>query len=329
MFDIISVGGATVDLFVNTSSELITISNGSLKEDLLAYPVGSKILIKSIERRFGGGGFNTAVSLSRLNLKTGFLCCLGRDNNSSLILKRIKSEKINFLGYRTDKPSGFSIVLDSIDEDRTILSFRGSNDFFDFKRVNKNKLKTKWFYISSFTEHGLNSINELVDFAVKHNIKLAFNPSTYLAKLGFRKLKKIITNLNVLVLNKEEAGYITEEPNVEEMLLKLKKYVKDVVVITDGKNGAFCYDGSDFYRANILKVKVLETTGAGDAFSSTFVYSTIKGYNITKRLQLAMINSSSVVKHMGAQEILLKERDLLNASKRRRVKIKKSKRFID
>jgi sugar/nucleoside kinase (ribokinase family) len=53
-----------------------------------------------------------------------------------------------------------------------------------------------------------------------------------------------------------------------------------------------------------------ERTGAGDAFTSTFVAALIKGSNIEGALQWAPINSMSVVQYVGAQEGLLNQRQM-------------------
>ena len=331
MFDVITVGGAVVDFFIKTHPEIITIDNRRVlhREELIAYPVGSKILIDSVNKNFGGGAFNAAVSFSHLGLKTGFLGCLGRDSNGVSILHRMGEEKIEFLGHFSDVENGFSIILDSYDEERTILTFRGSNDLFDFNKVDKSKLKTRWFYISSFTKAGFKSFKKLVDFAVRNEVKLAFNPSTYLAKMGFERLRKIITNLDILVLNRVEAEFISNEKFVKNMLLWLKDYVRRVVVVTDGKNGAFAFDGELFYRVRVPKVRVRETTGAGDAFSSTFVYGMMKRDDVVFSLKAAMLNSMSVVSHLGAQNILLSESELLRSLTRKRIVVRSSKSFID
>jgi len=331
MFDIICIGGAVIDLFVNTASELITINDNILsrKENLIAYPVGSKLLIKDFKKDFGGGAFNAAVSFSRLNLKTGFLGCLSKDENGRAILKKMIEENIEFLGHFSNEPNGFSIVLDSRDEERTILTYRGCNESFDFKRIDKDKIRTKWFYLSSLHGKSFESSKKIVDFAIKNKNKIAFNPGTYLARLGFNELRKIIENLNILVLNKQEAQLISEREDVKEQMVFLKNFVKDAVVVTDGKNGAYAYDSNYFYRSRVPKVKVKETTGAGDAFSSSFVYGMIKKADVEFALKCGICNSISVVQNFGAQNILLKEKELLKRIKNYNNLVKKSKNFID
>ena len=73
MYDIITVGSSTVDVFVNTDSELIKIKTAKSEEELIAYPAGTKLIIKDLNFTIGGGGTNTAVAFSRLGFKVGYL----------------------------------------------------------------------------------------------------------------------------------------------------------------------------------------------------------------------------------------------------------------
>jgi len=99
------------------------------------------------------------------------------------------------------------------------------------------------------------------------------------------------------------------------MLHQLKTYVKDVVIITDGKKGAYAFDGENFYYAPIFPTKRVSSLGAGDAFASTFCASCIMGHDILTSLELASINSGYVVTFYGAQEGLLPLDKLLEIKK--------------
>ena len=98
------------------------------------------------------------------------------------------------------------------------------------------------------------------------------------------------------------------------MMKKFKKYVKDLVIITDGAKGAYAYDGDKFYYAPIFPTKRVSSLGAGDAFASTFCASIIKGKDILTALEFAAINSGHVVTCYNAQDGLLKYDKLVELS---------------
>lgn len=323
MYDTITVGSATFDVFVNTKSELIKIKTSSSEDDLIAYPSGSKILIKELRFTTGGGGTNTAVSLARLGHKTAYLGSLGNDENGKKILDLLKKEKIDFIGKLINDTTGYSIILDSIEHDRTILTYKGANDKLKFSDINLKKLKTKWFYFSSMISESFKTLEKLAEFAEKNKINIAFNPSTYLAKKGIDYLKKILTRTSILILNNEEALLLVGKNNVKTMLKELYKLGPEIIIITDGKKAINAYDGKNIYVLIPNKIRVVESTGAGDAFASSFLSGMIKKNNVDFALRLGLVNSESVIQKSGAKNKLLKYREALEIIKKSPIKIKK------
>jgi ribokinase len=303
MYDIITVGSSTIDAFLKTDASQSEIMNIHHHMDL-CYPLGAKILVKDLEFFTGGGGTNTAVAFSRFGLKTAFFGNVGSDQNGEMILNELHREHVDFIGTR-GTTAGYSVILDAVAHDRTIFTYRGCSD--DLSMPAKN-MDTKWFYFSSMLNQGLNVQKKLVQHAKKKGIKIAYNPSLYLAKKGFTYLKTIIKNTDILVCNKEEANALlnTEEENVYHLLQKLKSVGPHIVVITDGKNGVHCLDNSMFYHIPAGHVKVVEATGAGDAFASAFVASQILGKNVIIGLKAGMLNAESVIQYFGAKNILLR-----------------------
>lgn len=323
MYDIITVGSATVDVFVDTDSELITIQTPKHKEELLAYPVGSKILIKHLKFLTGGGGTNTAVALSHLGHKVGYLGKVGDDEAGRRVLTLLKKEKIDFLGVKGKDMTSYSIILDSIAHDRTILTYKGAMDKFKYSEVNTRKLKTKWFYFSSLTGNSFKVLEKLAGFAAKECIKIAFNPSSYLAEKGADYLSGVLKHTSLLILNKEEAELTIGKGSINDLLKRLKSCGPEIVVITDGKVGAYCSDGKKGYFIKAHKIKVVEATGAGDAFASGFLSGMIRKNDLKFALQLGLANAESVITHKGAKSNLLKYNSAVNRIKRNPGKIKR------
>ena len=95
MFDVITIGSATVDVFAYTeSSEVIKFVESKTEHDFIAYPGGEKIVIDKLDFKIGGGGTNTAVSFSRLGLNTAYLGKLGNDENGKKVLDLLNDENI-------------------------------------------------------------------------------------------------------------------------------------------------------------------------------------------------------------------------------------------
>ncbi len=94
MYDIITIGSSTVDVFARTKNpELIKIMTSKGETDLLAYPTGSKILVEELEFTTGGGATNTAVALSKLGHKVACISKMGCGSNADKIKGILKETK--------------------------------------------------------------------------------------------------------------------------------------------------------------------------------------------------------------------------------------------
>ncbi len=322
-FDIITVGSATLDAFVDTESKIMKEkSKKKSSREMIAYPLGSKLLIEDLKFEIGGGGTNTAVAFSRMGLKTGWIGSIGDCENSRSIMMNMNKEDISFLGRRGTGRAGFSVVLDSKGNDRTILTYKGENDNLNIRDLkSKDITNTRWMYFCSMMGKSFNTQKRLATIASKEGIKIAFNPSSYQAKLGMRRLRSILKNTHILILNLEEAGLLTGEGNLKDMFRRIHDSGPSMVIITDGNKGAFCSDGIKTYKACPQRVRIKETTGAGDAFASTFLGSFIRTGDVKTSLKMATINAQSVISDYGAKNVLLDWKTMMRREKRRPVKI--------
>lgn len=306
IFDIVTCGSSTIDVFGDTNSDLIKIKGRKYEQDYIAYPSGVKILLRELNFKIGGGGVNTAIACSTLGLKTGFLGCLGQDSNGDLILEQLKAAGVEFLGVRCREQTGYSIILDSIEHDRTILKFSGANDFLEFGRIDKSRLRSKWLYITSMLGKSLNAALRLASWARKRGIKIAFNPSNYLIRENHSSVLKILRAAELFMVNETEAFMLTHLRGVKPQLRALRSLGAKRVIVTEGPEGAGYYDGRQCLYIKPHKVKPVEVTGAGDTFGASFVAGLIiKHGDVKHALRLAIVNAESVIKQMGATSGLL------------------------
>ena len=319
MFDVITVGSATVDVFISSKSKTIEFLHLKDREEV-CFPIGAKILLDYLHMDTGGGGTNCAVAFSRLGLKTGWVGKIGTDMNSKHVLDQIKKEKVTFLGkIQKNGSTGYSVIITGKGKDRVILAYKGINDKLRISEINFGRLKTKWFYMGSMLGESFKTAEKIAQFAKKRNIPLAFNPSQYVARMGFKKLKKIIDACHLLVLNKEEAQAIAHSrKDIDFLLKKLQRHVP-LVVITDGKRGAYAYNGIEKYALNVGPQKIVEATGTGDSFASGVLAGIIIGFDIETAMRLAYANGVSVLGHVGAKEKLLTRKQALKAIKSRKL----------
>lgn len=302
-FDVISIGSAAFDTFIRSSSVDIHI-----KGNTVSLPIGGKILVDELARDVGGSGVNTSISFARLGLKAAFLGKLGKD--ALTVNKRLKKENVTILKTTPKGDTGQSFVLSGLNKDRTILTYKGSNDLLSVRDIEWKKLSTSWIYLGTLTKKSWNTEIAIARYARKNNISLMFNPSLYLAQKGLKALKPILNACSILILNKEEAESLTGR----QALKKLQKHVP-LVVITDGANGASAYDGKKIYHVAAHKITVLDPTGAGDAFASGFLAALIYGYNTQTALRWGVAQSESILAAYGATRNLLTKNQIMKVCK--------------
>ena len=329
MYDVITIGSNTVDVFAHTDrSQLINIQSCDGKEEFISYPVGGKLLLTELLMNFGGNGANSAVCFSRLGFKTGYVGEIGRDTNGRLIIGNLKKENVSFLGSRgnKDSTSGYSIILDAMEDDRTILIYKGCNNYMRLNELKLSRLKTRWFYISSMLGESLKTMESLADYAKQKKIKIAFNPSATIIENEPQATMKLVRYADILVLNKEEAEGLVGKESVEVNLLKLSALGPKAVVITDGKRGLIGLYGGYYYKITPRKdLHVVETTGAGDAFASTLTAGFIMNKPFEQCLKMAINNSEAVIAGHGAQKRLLTKKEMALAVSKDKHPVEKRK----
>lgn len=324
MLDVITVGSGLIDLFLETGDRLFQKVKRGGKEDVVHVPFGSKIYIKEVRIDTGGGGTNTAVSFSKMGLRTGFIGLLGRDKNADRIVDELKKNKIKVLvKKRADRDNGFSVILDAKGHDRTILSYKGVSNGLG-KDMLPRMIKTKWFYFSTMLGKSYMTQKYLSEYAKRKDIKIMFNPSFYLAKKGVGFLRPILKNTEILILNVEESGYISKG-SIEKRLKSLMGLGPKIVIITDGPKGAYLLNEEMYYKIIPHNIKVIEATGAGDSFASGFLAGFIRTGEIERSMQIGLANAQSVITHFGAKNKLLKWEEALEIIKKRKARIIKKK----
>jgi len=285
-FDVVSFGSAVVDVFVSTKQEGRRIS----------YKAGAKILVDDLKFDVGGGATNTAVAFARLGLKTGCICRVGDDNNGEDVLKMLKQEGVKFLGARAKGKTGYSVILDSKDKSRTILTYKGPRNSVSMKDV--KDFDCDWLYFSSVLGESFKTQVRLARRVKRNGGKLAFNPSEYLIRA--EDISELLRLSDVVVLNKEEFELVKSRYG--------KGIFSGVVVVTDKDKLVWVYDGLKRFSIKPHRVKVVERTGAGDAFASGFVAAFMIGWDIDRCLKLGLAESEAVIGFFGAKNNLIRRK---------------------
>jgi len=305
--DFLAIGDIVTDAFIKLQDAEV---NCDLKTDRckICMSFGEKIPYEDVyEVRAVGNSANASVSAHRLGLESALLTNIGDDRNGKDCLDTLKEQGVStkLIKKHKGKKTNYHYVL-WYGAERTILV---KHTEFDYQLDAKLPVP-KWIYLSSLANNSLPYQMQIADFLDKHpETKLAFQPGTFQIKLGAEKLARLFRRTEIFFCNKEEAQKIcnVKEDDIKKLLLSMHSKGPKVVVITDGPDGAYAYDGVKtlFVPMYPDQKPPVSRTGAGDAFASTVTSALILGKSLSEALLWGPINSMSVVQEIGAQKGLL------------------------
>jgi len=301
---ILTIGKATQDVFL-ASDEFDPHTEGKVAYTHL--PLGAKMEVDNVTFATGGNAGNVAVTLARQGLHVSYMWTLGHDPASETVLRDLDNEGVDTSNVmQKDRyQAGYSVIMLATNGERTILNHRGVStnsrgvdlDLAAIEQVD-------WVYPTSLANGGIDLLRKIVDTAEKHGVKVMLNPAgPELAEPD--KLRTLLEGVEILCVNKEEMQKIVEGTTLEELVVHGLRYVP-VVIVSDGPNGVVASDGKTIVKAGMYEnVKVVDRTGAGDAFASGFLSQWVQGKSLADCIVFASANSTSVVQYIGAKKGIL------------------------
>lgn len=311
-YDVITFGSATQDVFMSSRKLEVVENEKFVTKKGLCVPLGSKMHMENVFFAMGGCGTNSAVTFAQQGLKTTYFGAIGKDAFGEEVKKELNKHGVSLeLLKETEKyPTAFSVILSLPKVGRSIVEKYGACHELTEKDIPFDKLKAKWFYISSLSSNSHQMLVPLVEFAQKNNIKIASNPAGSIkTPEHIEILKSVLDKLDILILNQEEVAKLTgvDYNKEKEIFEKLDQWVKGIAVMTKGPDGVVVSDNKNLYSAGIPESDLVDRTGAGDAFGSAFTAGWIEKQDITYAIQLATANATACLQELGATNGLLKK----------------------
>lgn len=301
-YDMISVGDPTIDtfLFINEAQINCTLVKDTCQ---ICFNYADKLPVENLERSVAGNAANNAVGMKRLGMNTAYVATLGDDGSGEWIYKKLNSEGVDTRFVRLDKNlrTNASTVI-SYKSERTIFVYHAPRSY----SLPAQLSASAWMYYTSVGKNHSRLNKDVVAYVRRTGARLGYNPGTFQFMAGVKAMLPVLEVVNALFVNKEEAMRIVgAQDDVKHYLLALHKLGPKICVLTDAQNGSFVYDGHRFYMMGIPKTKVVERTGAGDAYASGFIGALFHKRPIQEALCWGTMNASSVIMKVGAQAGLL------------------------
>ncbi len=313
MYDLISVGDIKLDTFV-LLDKATSSCNLQMPECKLCIDYGAKIDVDIVDSQIAGTAPNVAVGISRMNKKTAVISNMGPDTTLRMALEVLKKEGVSTKYIRSIKgaKSAYSVVLNFKGE-KTILTSHNKKKY----KIPKPIQPMKWMYVGEMGPGYETFYSTAANYVKKNKIKLGINPGSIQIEEKKPQLFELIKQADVLFVNLEEAQVIAGEHTTEihHLITSLWKLGAKNVVITDGKNGAYGFDGKNLYHSKIFPGKLVEATGAGDSFATGFIGAKMNNKTMQNALAWGCVNSSSVIGYVGPQKGLLSNKEIIRRLK--------------
>ena len=275
IFDVICIGAALVDFVAQ-------VERHPSDDD--------EVFVSNLNLLSGGAAANTAYACAKMGLSTAFIGKLGQDdlfankiisdfNDGSVETKLIKYSNL----YKTGSAY---VALDEKGE-RRIYAHSGAANYLSKNDILEEEITaTKLIFLSS-----LQNIEPLLHAAKigrKHNIPVILNPGMLIIDKGFDYIKNMLEQIDILILSQKEFKTLfsfkensISKDSIKERSVSLFALGMRVIVVTLGEKGAFLLTTKHDELIPPLKLEqVIDTTGAGDAFSAGFIYGLVQNLNL-------------------------------------------------
>jgi ribokinase len=297
-FDVVGFGALNVD-------KLFRVNRLAKAEE--------ESFIEDTTEACGGSAANTAVGLARLGCKVGYIGKVGLDREGDLLVNDFVKEGVDTAGIIRAASGRSGSVLGFVDKKgaRALYIDAGVNSTITSDEVNNRYVaRAQFLHLTSFVgDTSFQTQKKLLD-NIPDSVKVSFDPGALYVRRGYEALEPILRRTQVLIPNALELELLTGKLDYCKAAdLMVGKGVK-IVAVKLGADGCYVTDGRERHLIKPFKVKVVDTTGAGDAFCAGFLYGLLNAKSLYECGRLGNFVASRCIMKMGAREGLPFAKDL-------------------
>lgn len=236
-------------------------------------------------KKAGGAPANVTAALAKLGGKSYFAGKVGNDNFGEFLKQTLYEVGVDTSMLVMDKNSNTTLSFVSLNEngERDFIFNRGADELFAWDDLDNEKLKT--FNIIHFGSAtallggpSKDTYLKVMDIASERQNFISFDPN-YRVDLWKNRLDEFITvskscikYADFVKVSDEEIEIITGKKKLEDGVKEFHKLGAKLVAVTLGKKGTLISNGENVSIISSIKVKSIDSTGAGDAFVGAFLY---------------------------------------------------------
>ncbi len=251
----------------------------------------------------GGKGFNQGVAAHKAGGNVVMSTKLGRDSFADVALETMRQldmDTEHVLFSETAETGAALIMVDEATSQNKIVVVLGACDTIDDADLKKLKpqIESSAILLTQL-ETNVSAVEKAVEIARRSGTTVILNPAPIQPITD-----DLLSKVDIITPNEVEAEILTgikvdgEENAQKAARWFFSKGVKQVL-ITLGSRGVFVADGKESRILPVPRVKVLDTTGAGDAFNGGLATALAEGRSIWEAAQFANALASLAVQKLG------------------------------
>ncbi|MEM5829705.1 MAG: carbohydrate kinase family protein [Candidatus Aenigmatarchaeota archaeon] len=296
MFDVVCIGHVLYD----TRSFVEEFP----KPDKMTFVKGT------ITHSIGGSATNVACNLSKLGMKTALIGKIGYDDHGQYLLSQLKFYGVEskYIKITTEKPTGVSMIVIDKSGEPLLFEMVGANEPLHKSDISKEAIENSSHVHMSGTT--LEALAHAAKLAKKLNKTVSFDPGRSKSQEGFKKLYKILKNVDILITTKVEAIRIVGNPSYDfqKAVEFLREKMKGkMIIVKSGKDKTLVYLDKKAFSVSTIPVKVVDTIGAGDAFTAGFLHKFLQKEKIEECVKFANACGALKVTKEGAVGLPFKD----------------------
>lgn len=255
----------------------------------------------------GGKGQNQAVAAAKAGANTRFFGAVGDGGHGRTLIKNLQNHGINTSGMQIvpDLPTSVATIFVN-DDDGThrIVVSQGANARATQSEIPADLLDNNTTLLLQ-AELDLKETGALIARARQKQCKsIILNLAPYKALSD-----EMLANIDILVMNEHEASSLREHLGLgsqgfEEFARSLNRMHGITPVITLGPDGALAFDGQMVHQVGTLKIKAVDTVGAGDAFCGFLASAIDAGKPLADALRYGSVAGALACTRVGAQSAI-------------------------
>ena len=288
-YNVVVVGELNIDVILN---------------GIAGFPeMGKEIIAQDMTVTLGSSSAIFASNLSALGNRVSFVGKMGQDNFAEQVLRSLLDRKVETgrIIRSSTSSTGATIVL-NYGQDRAMVTYPGAMEELKLDDIRKEFLEeaSHLHFSSCFLQPGIRkALPELFRTAKQLGLTTSLDPQWDPAENWDLPLDQLLPWVDVFLPNMQEFLNLTKSLRLAEAIEKVKSFAQ-LLVIKDGSNGAWAWDGSQLLqRPPYFNNEVVDCIGAGDSFNAGFIHKFVRKESLQECLSFGALTGAMSTTEAG------------------------------